>query len=169
MSSYHDLFCWQHQPMFDLLGPEAETQGQEEQGRTSFISKPWVPGTTMQPQRISQTKPPAWSRLPGPGTTHLVVPAPPLQQIRFCRDNALGNTNVYLCPLHLDSVVVVLITFPLLSLIHSSLLGFSSDRLGRHPALFPWGGVTAWCLRHQVTNHWLRQNIGLQRLSSVKK
>lgn len=34
-----DFSLLQQQPTFDLLGPEAETQGREEQGGTTFITK----------------------------------------------------------------------------------------------------------------------------------
>ena len=130
----------------------------------------------MQLQRPQQT--PGERRLPGPGTTQQVLTAALLGQIRLSRDNKKQNISLCnLCPasvvfflflVHM-SVVVVLITFWLLSLIHSSLLGFSIDRPGRRPALFPWGGVTAWCLKHQVTIHWLRSNTEQHGLGSVMK
>lgn len=63
------LFSLQQQPTFDLLGPEAETQGREEQGGTTFITKLWLQGAAMQPRRISQAKPPPMARVPGTGTT----------------------------------------------------------------------------------------------------
>lgn len=63
------LFSLQHKPTFDVLGPEAETQGGEEQGGTTFITKLWLQGTTMQPRRISQTKSPPMAWVPGTGTT----------------------------------------------------------------------------------------------------
>lgn len=72
------LFCWQLQQCSDILGPETETPDQKDQNWTEFISNPRVPGETLCLQRISQTVSPAGSRLPGTGTAHLAVAAPPV-------------------------------------------------------------------------------------------
>lgn len=80
ISTHPAWFCWQHQPAVDLVGPEAETQAQEEQSRTSFTPNPRVPGAATQPQRAPQTEPSGELRRPGPGTYHHE------HNIRFCRD-----------------------------------------------------------------------------------
>lgn len=71
VSTDPDLFSWQHQPSSDLLGPEAETQAQEEQSGTSFIPNLGVPGAAT--QRVPQTKPPGELRRPGPGTAQQLL------------------------------------------------------------------------------------------------
>lgn len=167
ISTHPAWFCWQHQPAVDLVGPEAETQAQEEQSRTSFTPNPRVPGAATQPQRAPQTEPSGELRRPGPGTYHHE------HNIRFCRDYIKWLYRCPSCRVCLFSVcvsvVVVLITFPLLHLIQSSLLGFSSEQPGRRPARFPWGGATAWCLRLQVTTHWLRQNTQQQHFDPCEE
>lgn len=87
--SLFNMFFSHHQPAADLLGPEAETQTQEDEGRTRYSTDPRIPGVASQPQRTQQTESAGENRFTWPGmliTDHL-------GQIWFCR----AYPSVHIC------------------------------------------------------------------------